>query len=390
MRLRILSTIIGVMAGVASLVACFNFSATARREILRDIQNLSPNLIFFRSTAAPTTSNDQQSGFEIDEVKTIQREIPEIRGISPVIQDRSFYPTPDGPTRYRRMLVLGVWPEFPQVLEITIARGRFFAPLEQEEGKRVCVLSAEAAERLFPDGVEPGDNVRLYNAEFLVVGIASDIEPCPFFRVKGSVLIPQATLTALKERDDLPQLIGLRLTPNTPQDLIVQRIESILMRQRELPTFESWEQSAYIETQKRVVRTIEWLLSSIAFLTLLTACIGCMNIMVVSVNERTREIGLRMAVGATQFQILRMFLLEGFRIMAAGGVLGVIGGYFLTDRILKPLPQLITGYQGWTFTFTGEAVWKAVGVLALCAFLASLLPAWRAASLDPSRALRSE
>jgi putative ABC transport system permease protein len=232
--------------------------------------------------------------------------------------------------------------------------------------------------------------MRLFNAEFRIVGVVSDVEPCPFFRIQGGVLIPYETMLHMIEAPDAAQLIGIRLSPGAHPAPALARIESVLMRNRQEPFFESWQQNAYIETQKRVVRTIEWLLSSIAFLTLLTACIGCMNILVVSVNERTREIGLRMAVGASQARILFMFLMEGFRIMAAGGALGIVGGYFLTIHILRPLPNLITGYKGWTFTFSGESVWKAMVVLTISAFLACLLPAWRAARLDPSRALRRE
>ena len=137
-----------------------------------------------------------------------------------------------------------------------------------------------------------------------------------------------------------------------------------------------------------MVSTIEWLVTSISVLILLVACISCSNIMVLSVNQRKHEIGIRRAVGATKIDILGLFLFEGFLLITAGGVLGIIGGFFLTQEILKPLPDLISTYKGWDFHFTTFAVIRTLGVLFFMAFLSSLIPSWHAAKLDPVQALR--
>ena len=112
--------------------------------------------------------------------------------------------------------------------------------------------------------------------------------------------------------------------------------------------------------------------------------------MVVSVNERSSEIGLRLAIGATPVEILGMFLFEGFVLILTAGCLGIVAGYFLTQGILKPLPTMIPDYEGWEFTFSAMALIKTMTLLIIAAFLGGFLPAWKACRMEPIQALRHE
>ncbi|MCK5708355.1 MAG: ABC transporter permease [Candidatus Aureabacteria bacterium] len=402
LNFRTLSTVAGIVLGVAALTASFNFSETARKEILKSIEGMTNDLVFIRnlSISGKSSKKAKESVSESfhDEDSRIKNlitgknaellteSINELDGASPVIKDTFTIMLPH--VKRNRFSLLGVNSEFSNIFRIRFFKGRFFYPYEELSNKRLCIISKDTALEIFGREKVIGKYLSLYDTELKIIGIIDDFENTPFIDKTNIVITPYSTFINLTGKSDIPHFLVTRLKKDSDNTLAIAKIETVLMRNRNEKLFKIWDQNHYIEKRKQMARTVEWLVTSISFLILFVASISCSNIMILSVNQRTQEIGIRRAVGATKIDILGMFLFEGFILMTAGGLLGIIGGFFLTSEILKPLPTLISSYKGWQFDFTAFSVIRTLGVLFLIAFISSLIPAWHAAKLDPAQALR--
>ena len=398
-NLRTLSTLLGIVLGVAALTASFNFCDTAKKEILKSIEGMTANILAIRNNPDGSSIKPKQPEKEassgllrlqyeasphltLDDAHVLKNNVVEISSLTTAIQTVI--------TNSGNLLLNlnGVTEEFQRVMGIRMSSGRFFYPHEDATANRVCVLTGETAKEVFGNNPACGKFLSLYDCNLLVIGVIGQFENTPFFDPSNSVFIPYNTFCRLTERPDSPDLILAALKPGADTSKVSQKAESLLHRACKNKKYKLWDQKIFIEKKKQMASTVEWLVTSISLLILLVACISCSNIMVLSVNQRRQEIGIRRAIGATKADILGMFLLEGFILISIGGILGIIGGFFLTQEILRPLPNLITSYRGWNFQFTSLAVLKVLAVLFVMAFLSSLVPSWHASTMDPVEALR--
>lgn len=385
-RIGFIGAIAGVVIGTASLVATCNFTAAAQREIERAISRLDSRLLFIQQTwnAAEGGAELRAPPLKAEDGARLLQALPALGTWSELTRWGLLVPHADN---YLGTQGFGVSAEFARMFSLHLAQGRFFTALEEDEERRVCVLGDGLARSL---GRNPaalvGTSIEIQGQPLRVLGIVDRMDNCPFVAAHDAIFLPGSTLRRLCDRPGVEMLIfsvGRR-----PDAALHAEVAQVLMQQRDRPNFRSWDQNAHIEEQRQIARTIDWMVNSVSLLTLLVACIGCANVMAVAVAERSTEIGLRMAVGATRMSILAQFLLEGMMLVLAGGALGVLAGYYLTEDLLRPLAILIPDYRGWDFSFSSVALLKALAVLVFSAFGASLFPALRAASLDPATVLR--
>lgn len=385
MKLRTLSTSLGIILGIAALTACFNFTEAARREILKSVDGLNSSLMVVKNKFDTQKKMSPTSPLTSHDLEILLKTFPSLEQGASLKIRYSAVP----PIIYQTFSVIGADQALFSILRIKCL-GRYFTDYENQKAERVCLLGKKTKLKFFGKRNPLGKFIKLWNTDFRIIGIIESSDKTPYADPMESFFIPYKTLNMVMNAEDFPDMLLFKRKENALSPDFSENIRGVLNRNRSDQNFEIWDQSELISKKKKTVLIIEWLVNSIPLLILFVACISSANILIVTVTERTKEIGLRIALGATQKDILFMFLKEGLILFAVAGGIGLILGYYLTLWFVKPLPALISGYQSWTFTFSLSSVIKSLIVLFLSALVSSLVPAVKAARLEPSIALRYE
>jgi putative ABC transport system permease protein len=388
-KMRSLLTMLGIIIGVGAVIAMVGIGNGARAQVEAQIASLGQNMILIFSGS--TTSSGVRTGWggsgtlKIDDALGIAREIPGITAVSPEI--RSSAQVAAGNQNWFTQL-LGESPEYFEMRQWELTSGVGFTDQEVRSSAKVTVIGKTTATQLFGTVDPVGQIIRIKNVPFLVTGMLKSKGMSLMGSDQDDVVIVPYT-TAMKRLTGDTKLRSINVQVDSA-DLIPQVQQQIagLLRQRhgisngrdDDFTVRSQQDIAEMATAQSKVMTL--LLASIACVSLVVGGIGIMNIMLVSVTERTREIGIRMAVGAHGRDILMQFLIEAVTLSSLSGLLG-IGMGFATSGILS---QVV----GWPTQVPMVWVVLAFGVSALIGVTFGLYPAWKAAALDPIDALRYE
>lgn len=383
-RLRTLLTMLGMIIGTAAVVAVLGIGEGARSSVEGRIRSLGANLLMVRPGSAST------GGVRSGSVKTLTEGDAEalkaLDGVAAVAPERS------GSAQLRYMAsnlnasVTGITPAYLEVRSLLMGSGVPFSELDEQQRSRVVILGANVARQLYP-GVSPlGTRLQINGSAFRVVGVLAE---------KGSgmgspddgVFVPLSTHRSALFGQDHLSTISLQLASEDRSEAVIAQLDQLLrLRHRLRPDqpsdFEVRSQAEMLATMGQITGTFTTLLGSVAAVSLIVGGIGIMNIMLVSVRERTREIGVRMAVGARRRDILRQFLVEAVVVSLAGGVAGVGLGYGAA--------VLLSRFGEWATIVPPYAVGLALGVSILIGITFGVGPARRAARLDPVEALRFE
>jgi putative ABC transport system permease protein len=381
-RLRSLLTMLGVLIGVMSVVLLVAIGQGARSEITGAIEGLGSNLLFVLPGDGDFGSGPSRSRFVLDDIDRIDRELAgaeaRVAGSSVGAEQLQV----DG-TRLNAT-VLAVTASYPQVLSREIARGQQITESDVATGRRTAVLGAATAEELFAGQDPIGRNVSLGGTQFRVGGVLSRVGGggTPFGPDQDrTVLVPITTGQRLFGTDRIDSIfVRASSTESVEQDR--STVERVLGQRLDEDEFSVVSQDEIIGVVGDILQILTIVLGSIAGISLLVGGVGVSNIMLVSVSERTREIGLRKALGARTRDITTQFLLEAIVLTVVGGLIGLalgIGGAQLVAAF-APVPAEVTTWS----------VVLALGVSTGVGLLFGVLPARRAGQLDPVEALRRD
>ena len=389
---RTLLTTLGIVIGVAAVIAMVAVGEGARVQLAESFNAMGTNLLIVRSGSTKTSG--QKGGFgslptiTIDDLKAM-RELSKVRRVSPR-PEQSLQLSSEGANW--KTDVGGVIPEFFEIRYWPIKSGRNISQSDVDNGAKVIVLGLTVVKQLFGEGADPlGQPVRIGNVPFTVIGVLEHKGQSPGgYDLDDNTYIPFTTYNEKIQGGLRNYVTGQTYVSATSQDDAAEAEKQIeeLLRDRhhiqpgEEDDFQVRNMVEIAEAQEAGSKTMGDLLAAVAAVSLLIAGIGIMNIMLVSVTERTREIGLRMAVGARPRDILYQFLTESLALSLFGGLLGVALGIASSDGM--------SAWLGWPLLLNVDGIVVAVAVSAAVGVIFGLYPAWRAATLDPIEALRFE
>jgi macrolide transport system ATP-binding/permease protein len=386
-RMRSLLTMLGVLIGVAGVIAMLALGAGTTESIEASVTSLGTNLIVLipgMSTLSGARIRTGQSNLTPEDAAAIARECESVAQVSPIVATSG--QAAAGETNWGTS-IQGVAASWPAIRSWNTSEGAFFSETEVVRGSRVCVLGTTVAENLFPVGGATGKTVRIRNVPFNVLGVLERKGANLMGRDQDDLVVIPYT-TVMRQLLGTPRISIVLISAREGREIAACEAEiAALLRQRHRTAagaddFTLTSQQEVAAAAERTSNTLSFLLSAVATIALVVGGIGITNIMLVTVTERTREIGLRLAVGARPGQILAQFLAESLTLSLAGGALGVLLGVaaaFLISRI-----------GGWSVRVHPAAVAIGFGSAAIVGVLAGLYPARRAARLEPVAALHSE
>jgi putative ABC transport system permease protein len=388
-KMRAFLTMLGIVIGVAAVIVMVAIGYGARSSIRRQIANLGSNMIMIVPGASTQGGVSQGAAtfnrLTINDVVLLQREGELLAGISPVVMVRAQVV---GSRGNWRSMVNGVATDYQQIRDWPVASGTFFEDADVQGIRKVAVIGATVARNLFPGSDPVGSEIRLRNVPFTIVGVlATKGQTAGGMDQDDVVLIPYTTAqTRLSGSSFIGQIL---VSAHSPDGIPAAQEEArVLMReahrlaQNEPDDFTVRNQDELAQAAQGTTRVMSYLLAAIASVSLLVGGIGIMNIMLVSVTERTREIGIRMAIGARGSDVLTQFLIESIVMSVIGGIIGIATG-FVGAAVLGKL-------TGWSTGTPPSAAAMAVGFSVAVGVFFGFYPARKASLLNPIDALRHE
>jgi putative ABC transport system permease protein len=392
-KMRSFLTALGIIIGVAAVIAMVSIGEGAKAQVEASYASMGSNMLIV--LPGSTTAGGVQGGFGSaptvtwDDLKAIQTQLSAVRAAAPQLRtnaqilsdDQNWTTQVNGTTG--DYFIIRSWP---------LALGSGFTQADIDGGAKVILLGQTVVEKLYGAGVNPvGSSVRIRGTPYVVQGVLAKKGQSPQGQdYDDAVFVPVSTFQS-KVQGGLQKFIAGNVVVGADAAAGTQRAQAqltALLRDRHrLPDgvdddFSIRNLAEMAAAQQEGTKTLTTLLASIAFVSLLVGGIGIMNIMLVSVTERTREIGLRMAIGARPAVILAQFLIEALMLAIAGGVIGVALGIFAARQLAEQF--------GWAMLIRVDIVTIAVGFSALVGVVFGLYPAQKAARMDPIAALRFE
>jgi len=371
-------TLLGVVIGVAAVVTMLAIGEGAQQKVLQGIQNMGTNLLLVRTGGRGARSDDSVT-LGLPDVEAIL----ELPNVQVAVGERNTNSTLRFGNVDYRARVQGTQESYPLVRDWPVADGTFFNAEDTQSLAPVTVLGTTVAKNLFPDGEEPvGQYIMIGNVPFQVIGVMTEKGASAFGQDMDDIaLVPITTGSMRLFGTQSIQSISVKVEDAGRIDEVEDAIDELLQQRKPGKEFEIRNTASLLEMVQETQGTLTVLLGSVAAISLLVGGIGVMNIMLVSVTERTREIGLRMATGARMNDILVQFNTEALVVCAIGGVVGVVLGVAVA---------LVAAQFGTAIKFTPGPAMLAFSCAIVTGLVFGYLPARKAARLDPVVALASE
>jgi putative ABC transport system permease protein len=388
-KVRTALSVLGIVIGIAAVITMVAVGEGAKRRVEKEIATLGDDWIMISYWGVQRGGARRQQGMPpnltSEDANAIERECSAVRAATPV--NRISMQVVSAYGNYQTN-VLGTRPAYFDIRRWSMAAGREFSTDDMRMINKVCCIGSTAARELFGAVAPVGQTVRINRVAFEVIGLLESKGIGSDGRDNDdTVLVPFTSMERYLAGSERSGTLLAAAKHGYESGLAREQIRSLL-RQRhrvaddEDDDFRIFDRSLTMQANAEATRTFNALLTTIASISLLVGGVGIMNIMLVSVTERTREIGLRMAIGAGGHQILEQFLCEAIVLCGLGGLIGFAGGWGVS--------QFVSSYYGWDTVVSYWMAALAVGFATLVGVFFGFYPAWRASKLDPIEALRFE
>lgn len=388
-KIRSFLTVLGIVIGVMAVVIMVAVGETVQRQITDQFSSLGTNTIIIRAGAAQSagvrTGNRQT--LTIDDAQYIGR-LPDVAAVSPIQNSgaQAIYGNKNWATS-----MVGVYPDYTTIQNIEIDKGTFFDMSAVRNASTYAVIGPTTAEELGLPSNPVGQIIRVQNMPFTIIGITKAKGDSAMGSQDDMIIIPITTLKKRLQGSRFPNavnMISLKLFSDADNTLVIDQITALLRDRHKLKDdaaddFQIMDMKQVMETMNTVTGYMKMLLIAIAAVSLLVGAIGIMNMMLVSVAERTREIGIRKAIGARESQIITQFLSESILISFIGSMAGLVIGVGLSQGI----GRFVLGYN---VPFSIWPVILSVTVAVVVGLASGVVPALKAAKLNPIDSLRYE
>ena len=386
-KLRSGLTMLGVIIGVGAVITMVGMGEGARRDIEQRIKSMGTNLLMVMPGAprrGPVWGGRGSSdSLKLADVAAIAEKIPTVSQTAPEISGAFQVKYR---TRNTNVRITATTPSYPTVRNFAVQKGRFFTEREDRAARRLCTLGVEAAETLFAKRNPLGKQIKIKGIPFTIIGLMEE-KGAGFGSPDNQIFIPLTTGNRLLFGQDYVSNINVQTQSEADMEAATQQIERLLRQRHRLrpdqeSDFNVRSQTEILSMMQETSKTFTLLLAGIASVSLLVGGIGIMNIMLVSVTERTREIGIRKALGARRQDILLQFLIEAVVLSVIGGLIGIslgLGG-----------ARLMTTLFGFKTLTTLKSILVAFCFAGAIGIFFGLYPASKASRLDPIEALRYE
>ncbi len=390
-KLRTGLATLGIVIGIGSVIALVSLGQSSQKSVQSQIQSIGSNLLtvipgaqtsgFVRGAAGGATTLTYE---DAKAIKT-SSSITTVKNVSPEFSRRTQVTTGRKNTNTQ---ILGITPSYKEVRKVSLASGLFISDRDVDSMAKVAVLGPQVVIDLFGEGANPiGQIIRINNQSFRIIGTTVSKGGTGFQNQDDVILIPLTTAQKLIFGVNYLTSIAVEANNEQTMDQARDEIGYLLLARHKLKDpsqadFTIFSQNDILNAASSVTNTFTILLSGIAAISLLVGGIGIMNIMLVTVTERTREIGLRKALGAKKKDVIAQFLIESLILTFAGGVIGMVIGFFASYIISKMINL--------PFTLSVNSVFLAMGVSTVIGVLFGWYPAQKAANLQPIEALRYE
>ena len=385
-------TILGIVIGIGSVIAMISIGQGAAANIQSNIESLGTNLLVVSPGSQRTAGSVVRGGFgsattlTIDDSAAIKEQVQHIQSIAPTVSSRKQVTTTKGTNT--NTSIYGIDAFYAEVKDITLDLGSFINDQHVKKISKVAVLGPTARDDLFGEDADPvGQKIRISNLEFTVIGMTSAKGGTGFGSADDLIYIPISTAQKYITGSDSVSNINIEVTDKDLMTEAQAEVTNLLLVRHKISDpasadFTVVNQADVLSALSSVTGTLTLLLGAIAGISLLVGGIGIMNMMLTTVTERTREIGLRKSLGAKNNDINFQFLAESVALTFIGGVIGTFLGWVAA--------LLITKFSGTTTEVTSSSVILAFGVSAAIGIVFGYYPARRAAKLNPIEALRYE
>jgi putative ABC transport system permease protein len=382
-KLRAILTSLGVIIGSASIVLVVTVALTSQKYVIGQIEAIGSNMVYVELVSAGRTGQPLSYELTLDDMNAVKSTVP---GVTEVAGTRELPMAVIVGGRERPVNLIGVTQGYQTIRRLVILRGRYFDGSDMESRSKVCLITKQVADRVFGLQNPIGGTIRMGELTFTVIGVFRErVSTFGLSEIKDeSVIIP---LTLMKYYTGVDVLRVLYAQVDHPEDVpAVERQMGRVLESRHPPAAEYNVQTlaAILSTAKSISLALTIVLLIFAFIALLISGIGIMNIMLITVTERTREIGIRKAIGATRREILYQFLVEAFLISGGGAVIGILIGVAIPVAIQPLLPGNLR------VPISGLSVLIAFAVSCSTGLFFGYLPANEAARLQPIESLRYE
>lgn len=381
-KIRSFLTMLGIIIGVGAVIAMVSIGEGAKQRITDSITAMGSNLLI-----ATPGRGGRGGGFGEGATKLTDKELELIRNASPyiktIVPEVRTHATVSYDTNSMSTTIEGCPVDYPEVRNYQVESGRFFTEDEVKSRRRVAVIGSYVAEQLFPDGNPLGASISVGRLRMEVIGVLAEKGQSGMGNSDDLILAPITTVQKKLIGNTNYQVFYIQVKSADYMDQTYNQVYNVLLnRYQDETKFNLRNQAEILSTVQESSQTFTFLLAGIAAVSLLVGGIGIMNIMLVSVTERIREIGIRKAIGARKEEILSLFLMEAVMLSVSGGLLGIVTGYAASAIVAK--------VSGWNATVTLPSIIIAFLFSIMIGLFFGVYPAYKASGLNPIEALRHE